>query len=548
MALLKATELLELIHDLSMDQAAEVLMFLDGKPFSLKDYGIWRLPYQLQPKEKLYKTGRQVAKTVTICQESILHCSLHPFFRVMYLTPSEKQTARFSREKLGPCLRYSPIICKELASRGDVRNVYTKSFANGSSMELSYIGDSADRIRGATVDEVLIDETQDIKYGELPVVYECLQASKHKWKRFAGTPKDMANTLELLWDKSSKHEWVIECEHCHRYNIPDEETIWKMVGKEGPICVGCEELLNVRRGAWCGMNPEWDKVMVGFHIPQIVIPANVEGEDSFGRKNWYTLLDKRDKHGYSDSRFANEVLGISHDLGGRLITLTELRACCRLGSMEELAREARSGRYEYICAGVDWGVAAEKSFTVLCIAGIQADGIIHVLFAKKYRSVDTFVQCEDIAGLFRKYNCFRLSGDAGMGAANHMHLRHIIGVERILEMMYMPVISRSIMRWDGKAMSGFGRYNVDRTSSLNLLFFDLKRQSILLPEYEEAAPYIQDILSVYEEELPSGRKRFTHPADIPDDFAHALNFCTLALRRVAGMPIVDLALPDFSEM
>ena len=85
-------------------------------------------------------------------------------------------------------------------------------------MLFSFAYQDAERTRGISADKNVIDEVQDMDISFLPVIHETISASQ-EWGliQYAGTPKTMDNTIQVLWQDSSMAEWMVKCPHCsHR--------------------------------------------------------------------------------------------------------------------------------------------------------------------------------------------------------------------------------------------------------------------------------------------------------------------------------------------
>ena len=518
---------------------AQILLYHEGKPLSLKDFPFVRALYDCRAPEMVMKAGRQVTKSTTQRNQLITDAALIDNFKALYIVPLKEQASRFSNFYLKRGLRDSPILKQWRTDTSRVDKIFAKELTNGSVIQLSYSGDNADRARGIPSDQILYDEVQDILWDCIPIINESLSYSPYKWRVYSGTPKTMDGTLEALWLRSSQHEWIMQCSHCKKYNVPIEEYIYKMIEPQGLSCCFCKKLLNCRNGFWQPLRPDVSEDFLGFHIPQIIVPRNVEynPRDPYDKppnapRAWKEILKKYET--YPPGTFANEVLGFSHDLGGRIITIHELKECCQLPSFKEITPDWLHG-CTHICAGVDWGISAETSFTVVVVGGITSTGRIKILEVKKYYGTDTVEQTKDVARICHKWNVGFVGADFGVGYTNNILLRQILGFDRILEFNYTT--STHVLKWNG------ARFSLDRTHSLNLLFIDMKRKFILFPPYHEMEPYFPDILSIYEHiiEGPTRTKKvFQKNPNVPDDFTHALNFLTIALRKVAGDPVINM--------
>jgi hypothetical protein len=147
--------------DASLSDFAEAWILLDGKPFRLDDWPMHRAFYDGRFRRTLFKTSRQVAKSTTLANFSILECALVPHFSTMFVSPSKEQTTRFSTTRVGKVMRYSPIINKRFLHPDLSDRVFHKQFTNGSEMLFTYgcdAIDGADRLRGPSTDRNCYDK------------------------------------------------------------------------------------------------------------------------------------------------------------------------------------------------------------------------------------------------------------------------------------------------------------------------------------------------------------------------------------------------------
>lgn len=120
-------------------------------------------------------------------------------------------------------------------------------------------------------------ESQDIEYEFLDIGNEMMSASIFwGFARYTGTPKTTDTTLALLWNRSSQAEWVIRCEHCNKFNIPNpEQDLLKMIGKRGPVCAKCGQPVFPKNGGYVHARPERQLSFPGYHISQTVHPLHI---------------------------------------------------------------------------------------------------------------------------------------------------------------------------------------------------------------------------------------------------------------------------------
>lgn len=493
---------------------AEAVIQLDGRPFSLDDFPFYRSIYDLQYQIILMMCGRQVAKSTSICNRSVSNSATIPFWKTLYVAPSQDAAQVFSTSRLDPTIKLTPQLAA-LTPPGVPLNVYHKRFLNGSEIRLGYAKDNGDRIRGRSADEVLWDEIQDIALQAVaPVVNESAANSNYGYEFYAGTPKSMENGIQILWEDSTQDEWIIPCVGCGSWNAIMSDA---HIGKRGIVCAKCKRPINARAGQWHSMNP--GAKIKGYHISQFILPLNSEMPS-----RWQRLLRKYET--YEESKFKNEVLGISDARGTRLLSIDDLRRGCQDYTLIEnpTAWDLPSGGVTV--AGVDWsggGSATYTSRSALWIANYSPTGKVTTLYFKIYPTRNPVEDVRDIAQRCRAWGVQRIVGDAGVGAVANAYLAELYGEERVSQAQY-GAFSKGIA-WNGR-----DRFNVDKTSAIDTVMKQMRDGAYVFPREDLCTEVFADILAEYEETTNqgAGRRVWRHVPKVPDDALHAAVFCWIA--------------------
>lgn len=448
-----------------------------------------------------------------------------PHFKTLYIAPTKEQTSTFSNTRLLKVLQYSPEVRNVYIDPGSTNNVLLTILRNGSEMILSYALDDPDRVRGKTADREFIDEVQDIAYDAvIPVVKECMANSNYGWTIYAGTPKSMENTIEYLWQKSSQSEWVMKCTGCGQHQVVVSK---KSVGLKGAICVKCGKLLPVRNGFWYDFNK--NARMKGFHISQPIMPLNNEVP-----ARWQRILDKMET--YSESKFNNEVLGISDAIGARMLSLEELEAMCADYYVELPIPGPLMADVRAVVGGVDWsGQGSEfTSRTVAWVFGLTNDYRLKTLYYRIFKGENPVQDVAEVADVFAQCGCQAIVGDAGGNPLANTMLRDRLGQHRMFQAQYSGNATGKLLRWNRK-----DRYIIDRSGAIDSFMLRLKRKEVIFPMLNQMTTPIQDILNEYEEvtqpdSARGGRRVWRHAASAPDDCLHAMVFAWLASKILQG--------------
>lgn len=499
-------------------QIAETLLHLDGQPFSLEDYPMFRSIYESPHRQFLLKAGRQVSKSTSAGNFIITEAVGMPHFRTLYIAPTKSQTEVFSTSRVGKVMHYSPFISKHFVKHSVQDNVLRKILRNGAELTFLYCSDDADRVRGISSDRVWFDEIQDILYDVVPVVLETLSASKYSYVSYSGTPKTMENTMEFLWGLTNQCEWAVKCDGCNKYNIPG----MKNLGLKGFCCAKCgKEPLNVRNGMWVAMNARDDKVRIaGYCLPQIIMPMNVEGTDVEGIPKWDRILYKYEN--YPQSKFKNEVMGQSDSVGARLITREELVSLCKPSrTLYRIPDPADKDHQKGVFAtfgGADWSGGGQEglSRTVVWVSGALPGMKYVTLYYKIFPVGQPLAVIQEIIETFKAYNVSMICGDAGEGNLPNDHLRKAF--PGIVHAVQYGSNEKPI---EYKQHSEAPKYHLDRTTAIDNYIMQLKRKNVIYANEREMAGAINDILSVYEDITHTGKKVWRHSPSKPDDALHA---------------------------
>lgn len=541
----KAT--LDALRDTHRADLLPLLFRVKGKPYSLEDYPQFRIFYDKEyASDFICMSARQCGKSLNLSNSEVLDCIQIPHFQILYIAPLQSQAQRFSVQYLSQSIRSCPYaqflqdagLEGQLSDSKIIKAVFHNSFATGSGVQVGYAKTSADRLRGITVDRIDFDELQDQQYDNIPIVKESLTTSEWKVCRYTGTAKTLDNTIETFWRQSSRCEWVMKCDFCNHWNIPDDQDncrCLRMVQADGMHCLRCGRRLNVRKGQWVPFSPDKMKSFRGYHISQVIVPANVENPH-----RWNEIIKKISTLPLTTIK--NETLGISSSTGLRLITSDDITKYSCLPKMADL--QTRLSDYVMTFGGLDWGGAEQTSFTVHTIIGMTRDGQLHVLYARRYMGFDPDSRLADIARAHQFYGCTLLAADYGMGFDMNVMLIRRFGIP-VVQMQFTGN-QRSLLRWSPRL--GYPCWTVDKVTALTTLFVAIKYGKFRFPCDEHFKLYTQDLLSPYEEVVDRGgieKRQFVRDPAMPDDFAMALCFGSMAAFKAMYGDITEL-LPQHS--
>jgi hypothetical protein len=509
---------------------AQSILTLKGAPLSFERYKPWKLIYDIMPNFMLLIAGRQIGKSVSLGGRSVTQSIARQHFNSLYVTPFAEQAKRFSKAYLDPFME-SHLVKKYFKDTGTTKNVLEKSFTSGSRIYLSYAQDEtdADRIRGVMADQLMYDEVQDVILSALPAIFETLSASEHGFKILSGTAKSTSNTIEFLWQTTCKFEWIMKCDRCNYYNIPDtyDNCLKICSNPHYPVCMRCGNKIDVTRGQWVATRPSI-KQNIGFHLPQLVMSANTTP------KKWpemYNKVQQAIKGGmYSPAKLSNEVFGISTDLAGKTLSVRDAMQCSnpeQLGYYDVVP----SMGFTHVILGVDWSVtSSEKSFTVASVFGFLPNGKMLLIYAEKFQGIDILLQIDRIADIYNKYRCDLIASDRGVGVVQVQTLQQRLGVDKVVPINY--VSAKISVRWDKEAYF----LAADRTRAIDDVIMKIKhgRERFETPCYDHIKHLWKDALNVYEEETSVHTRVYRHHPDEPDDWLHSCVFAYIGYKFLTG--------------
>jgi len=514
---------------------------LEGRPYTLTNHFPMEPIFRVRvPRRSLWKCGRQVAKSTSLSADAVLRALLTPYLKTLMITPRFQQIRWLSNNYVRPFIETSPVRHMMIGEHMD-NQILQRSFKNGSILFFTFAFLSADRIRGYAVDKIMYDEVQDLDNTFLPIIRECITASPLAIQQYSGTPKTVDNTIEGLWQESSQAEWVSKCDCGHWNTASAQADLIKMIGRKGVVCSKCDKLLNVRLGHWKHLNEERSVTFPGYHIPQVILPLHNEDEDKWGE-----LVAKRDGAGnYTETKFMNEILGESCDVGVKLVSLQDLKAVCTLDWDNDMRQAAFNSRdYPIRAMGVDWGGGGEEqiSTTAAAVVGFHMHTKRwHVLYGERIHvSAGAFEEVRRLLYIAKQFSVDWLAHDYGGSGSVREALLVQAGfdVTKIIPFLYTGTSKNIVTHHSPTDQSSRHYYSLAKSSSLVLTCTAIKLGMINFPRYKSMEHLLNDFIALYEDRTEGSRGHdiylIRRAASLMDDFAHAVNYACCAVWHVTG--------------
>ena len=555
-----ATSEYEQLRDLSPSEFAQSTMnILPGFPFSLDEREYLYDPYDGDQTEVMFMCGRQTEKSTSLGNMAIADAVMCPGIRVLYVSPSDRQTKTFSFERVRTVVLNSPLLHRYVPP-GTI-SVYDQRFTNGSIIKLRSCFLTPDRVRGERGDRIFFDEYQDILPQNIPVIKECAFHANPLWMRFtySGTPKTYDNPIEVLFGtRSTMTELMFPCRSHGEYNKP---WTWhwfpiteECFGLTGLICPKCGKPINHMdpKAQWVDTAPKARKRRVkGYHIPQPMTPMAHETPEK-----WNQILIKRED--YPRGKFMNEVMGQSYDYGDRPIT------SAIMAGNQEPAWEMRSDQLRkmmklsariQVYAGIDWGgeEKSESSATSITLGTYHAPKESQRDARKFFQfywhrfegaQSDPEYELERIIDLLTGFNVDFTVADFGMGNYQNNKLGKVLGPKRFCRLQYVgkqnmgPLVWREKLGW----MTGY------KTVLCDLYVNLLRQRRLVLPKWDVMNEVCgSDFLNLKAEYVEARDERRYVSGGAPVDAFHSGLYCLVASLRDHPRKDVTHIVVDSSE-
>lgn len=513
------------------------LFQFERKPMTLDGHFMFLPMFSLEcPKYFTLQCGRQVSKSFTLSETSILRTGMIESFNSIYIAPRYDQLKRFHAQVLSPMLK-TPAIARNLVDKTGSDSIELKTFINGNTLMLEHAFSSPDRVRGASnCAAMILDEIADINPDFLPVFESTTDASKYYGIiQSSGTPKTTDTLLELQFSKSSQCHWAIKCPHCARWNIADiDEQLIGMIGKEGLSCARCGKILDPRTGGWLPKFSDRHRYHAGYHVPQIILPMHCENPTK-----WAVLRARQSE--WSRTRFLNEVVGVASDDAVKLLTRDDLIRAQH--NWENDLKEAAKHREQFdtVFLGVDWsgGGGGFSRTAVAVLAKSSHFRETYVLYMTVFpHGLSPEEEADRVAQIYSTMKADLIAHDyTGAGfvresvlLGHHPYLRdHIYPFAYVFRTGDQMIAYRD----SGSRTSA----NVDKTRSLLLTFNSIRCGLLKLPKFDpnNATEPQFELLNIVERQQEFSKSSIKDVYLLQrapgryDDAAHAVNIGYIAL-------------------
>lgn len=490
---------------------------------------------------EIYLCGRQIAKTTSAAARIMMNLLWRLHFRILYVAPLQIYTQRLHQVHLNPFVQTCTLPWP-VQDESCINNVNSKSFLSQSHYHGVSCFNSPANALGIAIDDIVYDEVQDLNFEFIPQIRETMRTSSFRWETFFGTARGVENTIQMLFDQSSGAEWHMRC-GCGLWVVPTKEKhAISMIQPHGIACPDCQRLLDVSNGEWVHAFPARAQQFGGYHIPATIVRDVTHPIDSKDPHAHYLDTIYNKVHGirkYSEAKVLNEILGISHDQGGRPITPEEIREASVLPFDGNLIRP-QPHHYTMITGGADWGGSEQISFTVGTAIGFTPTGEIHVLGAVRPTGVPDNDRHLPLAAFFQRISQNTIQGvgaDAGfVGGVQNRNLQRVMNVRT-------ASIAYGTQKLFYRALP-LNNFVVDRTTLIYCVYALIRNKTILLPQGEWFETFSNDLTATYIEDIeaPNGaiNRRYKRYEQKADDFLHALGYAVFVGAVMQNMDLTEM--------
>jgi hypothetical protein len=257
----------------------------DGRPLGFNGYEYLDRPAcDLSPRVVVQK-GAQVGATVLAVLRALWFLDARRA-HTLYLFPTHRSAARFSRGRLAALLERSPYL------RRLYRRVRNTAHLRGDGANLYCHGArSRTEVMSIPVQYLTLDERDELYLGRAAgpqpwsaadLARQRLSGQREHWEFDLSTPTIPGHGVAAEYARSDRHRYHVLCPHCRRRAVLTwpEAVTWPGddAGRATYRCPLCrrpwtegERRLAVRHGRWLPEAP--GREPRGYHLPQLLSPA-----------------------------------------------------------------------------------------------------------------------------------------------------------------------------------------------------------------------------------------------------------------------------------
>jgi hypothetical protein len=518
-------------------QWAEAFRVLGGKDYP----GPWRFKHHPWLKGMHDSTARtnvgqksaQMGYTETVLNRALFGIDIERT-DCLYVLPAQTPDAHdFSAARFDPALELSPHIGKMFTA---VKNVGHK---RAGSTNL-YIRGSKSRsgLKSIPVGLLILDELNEMHEENIPLARERQSGQLTKTEWMISTPTSDGFGINEFFNKSTQEHFFFKCPSCSRMTeliYPDcivltaTELNDPKLADTHYICKECKAMLPhaskvdwLSTGVWVPSSTTWDER--GFYINQMYSPT-------ISPKEIAQSVLKAQNNRADEQEFYNSKLGLAHTPDGSRITDNHIVNC--IG--DHLNEDSQRG---LVTMGVDVGKWLHYEICLWTTPN-YATNELNIESRSKAIKIGKCLHFHELDALMHEYDVSFCCIDAHPERRKSLEF-----ATRFYGRVRMVFYGRGIM---GKSFhvnkdesgidTGEPTVTVDRTSWLDLSLGRIRAGHIRLPKDcpDEWKQHVKSLVRIMRND-PDGNPvaRYEKKTNDHDHYAHAHNYCELALPFAAG--------------
>ena len=194
-------------------------------------------------------------------------------WHVLYALPGHTTRNRFVSDRVAMLINRSRWHNRQIKKASGSDATGLKHFGNG---VIHFVGsNTVAEFSEFPADIAIVDERDLCDPENLPLVRDRLSESTRKVMWHISNPRRPGemHALDILFEKSTGNEWMVDCEHCNtaqplvwEKNFVDGDVLRSEEGH--PVCIYCGKTFNrLGHGQWVAARPE--SSIVGYHISKL---------------------------------------------------------------------------------------------------------------------------------------------------------------------------------------------------------------------------------------------------------------------------------------
>ena len=455
---------------------------------------------------------------------------------VMYVLPASKPDASdFSTSRFDPALEMSEHLNMMFT---DVKNVYHKRAGNAN----LYLRGSRSRsqLKSVPAGFLVFDEVDEMDQSNIPLAFERMSGQLIRQAFMLSTPTIPNVGISKYYAQTTEEEFSFKCPYCDKWTfltypeclvIQGEELLDPKVDESHYICKECKHVLPHEQkigfladGRWVKKHDQ--RVARGFHISQMYSMAAAGRAPELARAVFRAQASPEE-----EQELYNSKLGTTHIVEGARVEDSHIRKSQEASGGYVKADGAPTN--SYVTMGIDVGKWIHLVINQWFFDSDMMTFDINLMAKSKLLMETKVLSFEELDKYMYTYNVFYAVVDAEPEVRKATEFaQRFYGKVKVC--YYVEGLRNKAINehHDSAAIS------VSRTSWLDMSLGRIITGRAMLPKdlSMEFKDHIKALVRVYVKDKsgnPIGR--YVKDENTPDHFAHAFNYCEIALPLGLGL-------------